>query len=140
MSTSQTNAYRIAALKPNLVLIQWFRTPDDQSADVLNWLEELREIVHNATEPIYFLSDLRHGRVKDIAALFELGILSKHPNWAMGVSFSESISSEVYAGLFSRLSPREKPLADSLAAALTLLEEAKPGLTADVDWREAVTF
>ncbi|PJF43330.1 MAG: hypothetical protein CUN55_08995 [Phototrophicales bacterium] len=129
-------SYRIQRLKPNLVLIQWLRTPKDQSPEIQHWLDELKQIVHHATEPVYFLSDLRRGRVTDVRALFELGQLSKHKNWAMGVAFSKSITSEVYAQLFARFSPTEKPIADSLEAALAMLEEQHPGITAGIDWAQ----
>ncbi len=130
--------YRIVILKPNLIFIQWYRTPTERSPEIKRWLEELRQLVAQAEEPLYFLSDLRAGSVNDVNALFELSILSKHRNWAMGVAFSQSISSEVYAGLFARFSPREKPIANSLEAALSLLETTKPGITADIEW--AVVF
>lgn len=126
--------YRIHHLKPNLVLIQWLHTPPDRSPEIKSWLDELRTIVYHAEAPVYFISDLRAGRVTDVNALFELSILSKHNNWAAGVSFSQSISSEVYVGLFARFSKREQPLADSLEAALRMLEEQHPGLTADIQW------
>lgn len=131
---SDKKTYRITCLKPNLVLIQWFESPPDRSPDVAAWINELRDMVQRAGTPIYFLSDLRAGRVTDVNALFELAIISKHKNWAAGVSFSSNISSKVYAGLFARFSQREQPIAGSLEAALHTLEAQHPGLTADIDW------
>lgn len=130
--------YRITSLKPNLVLIQWFGTPQNQASIVQEWLNALWDIVHQATEPVYFVSDLRHGCVADVRALKELAAIANHPKCAVGVGFSKSISSEVYANLFARLSKDEHPMADSLEAALKMIEAEHPGLTTDVDWQAAL--
>ncbi|PJF43329.1 MAG: hypothetical protein CUN55_08990, partial [Phototrophicales bacterium] len=124
-------------LKPNLVLVQWSAIPPLNAPIIHQWLKEMWDIVRNATEPVYFITDLRFGCVTDVRALKELAEIANHENCALGVGFSKSISSEVYAGLFARLSRDDTPLQDTLEAALKLLEEHHPGITHDIDW-EAV--
>ncbi len=130
--------YRIVALKPNLVLIQWYQTPANHAPIIQEWLKELWQSVNTATEPICFLSDLRFGCVTDVRALKELATIAQHKNCAIGVGFSRSISSEVYANLFARLSKENNPMTDSLEAALQVLEQKQPGITADIDWQLAL--
>lgn len=131
-------AYRIQILKPNVVLIQWFTTPPHHAPVLQEWLAELWNIVNTATEPICFVSDLRNGCVTDIHALKELAAIAQHPKCALGVGFSQSISSEVYANLFARISKENNPITDSPEAALRVLEDYQPGISADIDWRSAL--
>lgn len=133
----QRSGYKTTKLKPNFMLIQWFESPPDRSLIIRQWADEVTDFVNSATGLVYFISDLRQGHVTDILVLRELAALAKHKNWGAGVSFSQSFGSGVYVGLFARLNEREKPVAESLEAALTSLEEVAPGLTLDINW-EAV--
>lgn len=138
--TDQTSPYySIQHLKPNLVLIRWFRTPPMGSPVVRAWRENIMDLLDNATEMVYFISDLRVASVMDVNAIREtVNIMREHPNYGGGTSFSQKTSSALYANLFARLSRREQPSAESLAASLMILEDLHPGITKDIDWKAAL--
>lgn len=139
MSNNPNEFYRTQQLKPELVLIQWFKDPGIGSAIPQRWLADLTAYLDAADAPLYFISDLRQASITDVAAIREtVGAITKHPRYGGGTSFSQKFSSTLYANLFARLSRIEKPSADTLEAALLILEEFNPGITKDIDWGTVV--
>lgn len=139
MSNKASVYYRIQELKPNLILVRWFVTPSAGSPVVRQWLKDLLAYLNDATESVYFISDLRVASITDVYAIREaVNALKVHPNYGGGTAFSQKTSSTLYANLFARLSRREKPTAESLEASLLILEELHPGITHNVDWQAAL--
>ena len=82
------NDYEIEWLTDRVILITWHKSPMDPNVTTA-YIRELHEILYSVTEPIFFLSDLRKGRIQDVRALQGLAELTKHKNWGGGASFSQ---------------------------------------------------
>ncbi len=128
--------YEIHKVKPDLIFIRWHRAPSRQSESQQVFLADLKTLLDQATEPIYFLSDLRHGVITNIETLRRLGELTTHHNWGGGVSYGTKFSTDMYVDTFEGLSLRKTGdhMAYTLEDALAYLESLKAGLTEGVDW------
>ncbi len=60
-------SYRINIISNQLVYIAWDKNPLRDEA--YRFIDDLTVILDDATQPLYFLSDLRHGRIIDIRAI-----------------------------------------------------------------------
>lgn len=90
---------------------------------------------------MYFLSDLRLGRITNVAMLQQLAKVIDHSNYGGSTAFSESLMSELFVGVFSRFADpgdAEHAFYKTLDQALGYLERIKPGLTAEIDWEGVV--
>lgn len=129
--------YKMQLLKPNLLVIRWLSVPAEGYQPQSNYIAQFRAHLEAATQPIYILSDLRHGRITDVRILQQLGKLTYHPVFGGGTAFAGDISTEIYVGAFTRFASRSKQVDTvhtSLEAALAYLETLQAGITQDVDW------
>ncbi|MEP6985951.1 MAG: hypothetical protein ABI970_10145, partial [Chloroflexota bacterium] len=87
---------------------------------------------------LYFLSDLRKGRIIDVSILQKLGSLTRHANYGGGSAFSEDVISSMFVGIFTKFADAEKGSSvfyKTISEALAYLEALKTGVTAPVDWQ-----
>lgn len=129
--------YKMQLLKSDLLLIRWHSEPLEGYRPEANYLGDFRKYLDEATQPIYVLSDLRHGKITDVRILQQLGRLTFHTNYGSGTAFSDDMGAEIYVGVFSRFAARpkrEEGVHSSLAEALAYLESLKAGVTEGADW------
>jgi hypothetical protein len=136
--------YTLKHLTPNLIFVKWFRHPDDTENRHLDmdYVKDLRTRMDAAESPLFFLSDLRQGRIENIRIVQRLALLTNHANYGGGVAFSKrDLSANMMVGLFSRFTENDKGervFFETLEQALARLEEMQPGVTAAVDWKAFV--
>ena len=128
----------MTALKPNLYYIRWTGVPSREEGIV--FVRALANLLDNAEQPLYFISDLRRGYINNVEVVRRLGKTASHENWAGDVAFSRDAMSSLYVGVYSRFAPDEKPTTENEVfhqtadEAIAQLETLKPGLTQDIDW------
>ncbi len=128
-------AYEIQKLSEQLVHIRWERTPN--FAQCQEFITELRDIVETSEIGLYFISDLRRGRIIDVKTIQRLSQLTQHENWLGSVAFTANPLSDIFAGTYRNMLVNKKesntiiPEADK---ALAFLESLQAGLTDDIDW------
>jgi hypothetical protein len=129
--------YRLQALTKELIFIKWYRLPSQATKSKTQFIAEMTQILNETDAPVYFLSDLRQGRIVDVNILQKLGGLTQHENYGGGSAFSQDVLSEIFVGLFSRFAaPKQgdSVFYDKLEDALAFLESTKPGLAQNIDW------
>lgn len=128
--------YSIQALSDQLYLIIWHRSPESLKIE-FDFLKDLRSRLDSAEAPIYFISDLRNGRITNVQTLHQLGQMTTHPNWGGGIAFSQSPLTKVFVRTFTRLI-RNPQVQDGICAtpeeALAFIENLQPGITKGIDW------
>ena len=129
--------YEITQLSDELIFIRWYATPRLGSPSERQFLADLRALLDNTQQPIYFVSDLRNGRIINLSTIQKLGKLFNHTNWGGSTAFSSDPITSMMVGMFSRFAHREKPedeIWNTPEEALAYLETIKPGLTEGIDW------
>ncbi len=127
--------YTVTRLSPGLIYIIWHRTPVTATGDA--FLEELKTLLDSSSETLFFLSDLRRGRIIDIGTISRLSDLSRHPNWGGSSAFSANPISRIFVNSFLKYArePEERnSMFNDPADAIRFLEALHPGITADIDW------
>jgi hypothetical protein len=128
-------SYHLMALNSRLIFITWERSPTHNEAQA--FLHNLERWLNHATQPLYFISDLRQGRIVDIRVINQLGQLTKHPNWGGSTAFSQSPLSKIFVGSFQKMAHSAKEtnsFFDMPEQAINFLEVIAPGVTQDIDW------
>ncbi|MCA9912299.1 MAG: hypothetical protein KC496_03085 [Anaerolineae bacterium] len=131
--------YKIQWLKDNLVYITWKRTPGITEAQ--RFVSELDGIVRNSEQKLYFMSDLRRGRIIDIRVIQMLSRLTQHENWAGSVAFTTDPVSRSFLNIFQGMILENKdrnPMFDEFEKAYSFLETLSPGITDGVDWESVL--
>lgn len=131
--------YQITPLTPELVFIKWYRLAKPGTIPEKNFVEDLRARLENASGKLYFISDLRDGRIMDVRLLQQLSGLVKAPNWGDGTAFANDPISKMFANVFARFAEKihlRREIWDSPEEAIAYLESVKPGITAGIDWRQ----
>lgn len=127
--------YIIHELRFNLLLIVWDRRSLENSKPEANFVDDLKSRLDKASEPIYFISDLRNGRVINVRILQRLGALTRHDNWAGSTAFSSDPISNTFVGVFAKFAHKEeREIWDTPEEAIVYLESLKEGVTQDIDW------
>lgn len=127
--------YQIQQLKSQLFYIQWFTTPNAKASR--EFLEELQNLVDVSSEGVYFISDLRKGRIVDVKTLQRLGVLSQNPHWLGSVAFSENPMSNIFANTYHRMLTNNKDrnlIVKEADKALAFLETLQEGITSGIEW------
>ncbi|MCC6612879.1 MAG: hypothetical protein IT320_05325 [Anaerolineae bacterium] len=125
--------YRVRKLSEKLYYIRWLQRPS--AVEGYEFIEDLRDLLDEVSQPIYFISDLRKGQITDVQVLRQLGDLTKHEHWAGSTAFSELIASKVFVNVFTSLAQqRTREIWPTAQEALAYLESVAPGVTADIDW------
>lgn len=130
--------YRITQLKDNLVYIKWYRAPQPHSKLVKEFIGDLQTHLNAASAGIFFISDLRQGRITDMHIIQQLAELTRHPHWAGSTAFSDNYASTVLVRSFSTFAGQPKDHREIWTTpeeAIAYLESLKPGLTEGIDWR-----
>lgn len=133
--------YEIIRLSPELVFICWHRSPGRNAGTEEKYLAEIKTLLDDAEQPLYFMSDLRKGRIIDIRVINQLVDLTRHRNWAGSTAFSQSPISKIFAGTFVRFSSTSastNEMQDKPEEAIAFLESLKPGLTRNIDWNRVI--
>jgi len=129
--------YVITPLSSTLYFIRWQRQAAETIRHEPDFLEDLKALLDAAETPIYFLSDLREGRIINHMTLQRLGQLTRHANWGGGAAFSEDPLTRRFMGVFARFSEpekREDNLWKTPEEAIAYLESLCEGVSAGVDW------
>ncbi|HEX3052271.1 MAG TPA: hypothetical protein VHP83_16545 [Aggregatilineaceae bacterium] len=129
--------YQITCVSDKLVFIRWFSEPESVKSEN-QFILDLRTVLDQAPYPIYVLSDLREGRLKNVETIRKLAdLIEHHPHFATGTAFSQDIYTPLFVGLYSRYSHQaktERGIWPSLEDALSFLESIAPGITKGIDW------
>lgn len=131
--------YTIQHLKDNLVYITWNRTPGITEAQ--RFVAELDGIVRRAEQDLYFISDLRQGRIIDIRVIQMLSRLAQHENWGGSVAFTTDPVSRSFVNIFQGMILENKDrngMFDEFEKAYAFLEQLRPGITAGIDWNDVL--
>jgi len=130
--------YRVRKLSEQLVYIRWLQRPS--AVEGYEFVQDLRDILNESPQPLYFISDLRKGQITDVQVLRQLGDLTKHAYWAGSTAFSELISSKVFVDVFTSLAQqRTREIWPTAQEALAYLESICPGVTTDIDWDDVLS-
>jgi len=129
--------YLITCVSDKLVFIRWFSEPETaQSED--QFIDDLKAVLDMAPHPVYVLSDLREGRLKNVESIRKLAdLVEHHPNFAAGTAFTHDIYTPQFVGLYSKFSHQSKTVRGSwpsLAEALSYIESLEPGVAQGIDW------
>lgn len=128
--------YEFTALSDELILIKWFRSPSSPKVEQ-QYLDDLKHLLDTAKKPVYFISDLRLGRIVTIRTINHLGHLTAHANWGGSTAFSRDPITKVFVGTFQRFTGEQKSrneMFDTPEQALAFMETLKAGLTEGIDW------
>jgi hypothetical protein len=60
----------------------------------------MHDMLDSAPQPLYFLSDLRKGRIVGMRAIAELGKCTQHPKWAGSTAFTQNPISRLFVDSF----------------------------------------
>jgi hypothetical protein len=133
--------YTLLNITDELLFIKWYRSPSAATKPQEEYVDDLRARLEASEFPLYFLSDLREGRIMDVTIIQRLGRLTHHDNYGAGAAFSKDVFSSVFVGVFSRFAKQEKGegvFFEKMEDALAYLESFKPGVTRDIDWGAAL--
>lgn len=131
--------FLLKTLSPELIYIRWYAAKQPACQPQTAFIAHLRQRLDETTTPLYFLSDLRYGRIQDVSVIQQLAALTQHPNWGGSAAFSENLISQIMVGSFTRLRRSPEPsvrreLFTKPEEAIASLEHLKAGLTTDIDW------
>lgn len=133
--------YEIIMLSDELALLRWYRTPAKGAASTEAYLHEIKRILDQSTVPVYFLSDLRYGRIVDVRALQKLGQLTQHANMAGSTAFSSDPITALMVRAFRSFAYKadsRHEMQSTPEAALAFLEMLHPGITENIDWETVI--
>lgn len=128
--------YKIQQLTPELVYIKWYKTPTMNSDAPVQFIKALKQVLDEAEAPLYFISDLRLGRLISIHAVNQLSGLTRHENWAGSTAFSQDPLTAVFVDSFLKMSDvkSQNELFDKFEDAIAFLLALKPDIADGVDW------
>lgn len=127
--------YEFVVIKPQLYLIKWIRTPHYR--EELTFVAELGDLLKNSEIPLYFISDVRNGRLISSQAISQLVALTKHDNWAGSTAFSDNSISNIFVSQFQKSlgSIKDKNSMFNYAEeAVAFIQALAPDLTDDIEW------
>ena len=129
--------YNIRAMNKQLFFISWKYTPNSKEAG--DFVKDIEKLLDAAADLIYFISDLRRGRIIDTRIIQQLSALSEHPNWGGSSAFTQDAISKIFVSNFRRMiikGQEKNSMFDRPEQALTFLESIEPGLTKDIPWND----
>ena len=130
-------SYDIQRLSDELVLIKWHKTPAANTGIEERYLQELKQLLDQSPKPLYFISDLRQGRIINVRTLRALGQLTGHKNWAGSTAFSQNPVTKVLVNSFKSFAAEgdtNDEMQNTPEEALAFLEKLKPGLVRGIAW------
>ena len=133
--------YDLRPLTDELIFVKWYKTANSLTRPEADYIDDLRQRLNASPQPLYFLSDLRAGRIMDVSILQKLGNLTRHPNYGGGSAFSEDVIASMFVGIFSKFATAEKGTSvffKTISDALAHLEALKPGVASPIDWQSFI--
>ena len=133
-------AYDFHFLSDKLIYVVWNRIPTPQ--EEMAFLEEHQAQLDSATTPLYYLSDLRRGKIINMRVLNQMSQLTKHENYGAGTAFSSDPLGRLMVNSFRSLSTVAKDktaVFNTPEEALSFLERKHEGLTQAIDWDTVIT-
>lgn len=129
--------YEIIHLSNDLIYIRWWSTPQTGLGIEARFINEIKNLLDRAQHPIYFISDLRSGRIADIRALQRLGQVTQHVNCGGSTAFSGDPVTKLLVNSFHAFA-KAKTVHDEMQltpeAAIGFLEHKKPGISNNINW------
>jgi hypothetical protein len=128
--------YLVQKLSDELIYIRWHQTPGDKSRR--DYLKDIQQLLDETTHPLYFISDLRHGRISDLNTLRALIKILDTDKYGGSSSFCEDPTTRFLAGAFEAFTGTiegKDKTCDTPDEAVAFLETLKPGLTEHIDWK-----
>ena len=121
------------------MLVRWYRSPEMGAESETAYLTEVTAILNEATEPVFFMSDLRRGSIGNARILKELGKLASHKWLGGSTAFANDPVTELMINVFSQFAKRVRfqtnnETWDTPEEAIAYLETLSPGLTQDIEW------
>ena len=135
-----TTSYQIQHLNAQLVLIRWQATPHYREAQ--QFISVLADMLAKTDVGLYFISDLRKGRVTHMQSIQQLTKLSQHEKWLGSVAFTDNPISEIFAGSFRNMlvnSKERNAILREPDKAIAFLEGLQSGLTNNIDWNDVLS-
>lgn len=133
--------YIITRLNDELVFIRWYRTPAAHSGCEDQFLAELECLLNESPVPMFFISDLRKGRIANVRSIQRLGALTRHKNWAGSTAFSKDPVTSLLVRsfqMFARTAQSKNEIQTTPEEALSFIESLKPGVTNGIDWTKVL--
>lgn len=133
--------YRFTWLNKRLVLISWSRTPD--TIEAAQYIRDLKQLLDTAEEALYFITDLRRGRIIDLNVIRHLVDLSHHANWAGSTAFTENPISQIFGTTYQRLmghKAEKNQVFNQPADAIAFLEALCPRITEGINWTDQLAL
>ena len=133
-------SYEFRYLSDRLILITWTGYPKPE--EELAFLREHKEQLVKATEPIFYISDLRKERIINMKILSQMSALAKHENYGGGTAFSDDPISQIMVKTFRSFSIEAGTKAAMFKTpeeALEFLENLEDGITQGIDWNDVIT-
>lgn len=130
--------YHLQSVTPQLCFITWRNAAWNHARPQTTFVDELTKLLNAATQPLYFLSDLRQGHLMMVREVRRLAELAKHPQYGGGVAYSDRVVAEVMVESFAAFAGQSNLFFHRLEEALARLEQMQPGVTAGVDWQAAL--
>ena len=127
--------YSIQPLNNTLIYVTWHRTPS--TAEAITYIDKLKQLLDATPNQLYFISDLRQGRIIDIRVIQSLSKLASHASWAGSVAFSSDMISRSFVNIFKNMviDPNDhNVMFDEFEKARAFLEMLKPGITENIKW------
>lgn len=134
-------SYQIKPVSPELVYIKWYANTDPRGKAEATFIADLTACLNQAPHPIYFISDVRAGRITDVGTLSQLANLTRHKNWAGSTAFAQNPLSAIFVSTFASLAKKgreHQEMQDTPGDALAYLESLKPGITNGIDWQSVL--
>ncbi len=135
-----SSPFTFSKLSDKLVLITWLKTPDKTAED--DYLKQLGELLDQAEHPLYFISDIRKGRIIGMRSIQKLSEFTAHKNWAGSTAFSKDPVSKILLSSFKALSAKSdsrNEMHTTPEEAIGFIETLEPGVTKDIDWDTVLT-
>jgi hypothetical protein len=133
--------YSILKLSAELFYIRWLSSAKENTHPEKEFIPELSSLLDKSPHPVYFISDLRKGRIMTVNVLNQLATLSHHKNWAGSTAFSSDPIASIFVGTFSKLAKQKsehREIYTTPEESLAYLESLKAGLTQDIDWNSVL--
>jgi hypothetical protein len=134
--------FLIVPLSSELIFIKWYRLPQPGTSPEKDILGAIRNLLDTAPGKIYFLSDLRGGRIMDLRLLQQLAKFTQHANWGEGTAFAKDSMSKMFAKVYSQFSNTievRREIWDTPEEAIAFLESIKPGISEGIEWEKVLT-
>ncbi|MFZ4827653.1 MAG: hypothetical protein ACOYLB_09860 [Phototrophicaceae bacterium] len=141
MSTLQQDVYTIHQLSAQLVYIKWHKNPPICNEFQNDFLSKLKALLDQAEGKLFFVSDLRAGRIHDAKFIRKLALLlTNHPQYGGSTSFAMDTISRTLVSVFTLTSRRgyQTEIHPNAESAFDYIESLCPSILHGVNWQAVV--